>query len=345
MTHQKMCRKNAVRLLELGLGKQLPFETHATTEYTSSTDMAAGAYPPAEGELANYEYGAGSGVISTYMTEDYALGTATCEFHNGIQTDAFHLLYRRVNPVTTQQNIGTIYARYSVNDDCPPEDETLLEDQGRKLGIQHRNLAVQLHKAKPIFGNAVTSLRLTLVIPRRDGQFGQVWLGNQKLEGSSLVSKEPCPVFLQDGPVYMAFHTLLLTDHGREYAVEAKWVNGHLLISFYNYSGPVRNFGMKEMLLTANGFVAQIGRTAEYGSLEAFRAWASDILIRDSWQNTAHSRFTTLRRTEVCCHGTSLSCEYSPVSEGVKHITVNGQPLSQEKLYISGFDCRTLPFL
>ena len=97
-----------------------------------------------EGELANYEYPAGNGRISTYMTEDYALGVASHEFHNGIQTDAFHLLYRRRIPALQQRDIGTVYARYLVNEKQPSHQMVILEDDGRKLGIQHKNTAMML---------------------------------------------------------------------------------------------------------------------------------------------------------------------------------------------------------
>ena len=331
-------------LLELGFEKKLPFETWASTEFTSSTDMAAGAYRPENHPLTNYEYAAGSGMIYSYINEDYAMGTATHEFHNGIQTDSFHLLYRRAVPVTAQRDIGTVYARYLISDQYPITSG-MIQDRGRKIGIQCKNFALQLYKAKPMYGNGVTNLRLSLIMARPDEKVEQVWLGDKKLEGERLTSEVPCPVFIQDGPVYMAFHPLLLTDHGRDFAVEAKWINGHMQISFYNYMGPARDFTVEEMLLTANGFVAQVGTAAEFGSFAEFRRSAMELQVHDGWQKTVHSRFTSLRKTSVQWQGNRIDCEYSPASEGIKCITVNGLPLPQDRLFISGFDCSQLPFL
>lgn len=334
-------------LLELALHKQYPYEISATTEFTSSTDAAPSDEVPAwaEGELANYEYPAGTGRIYTYMTKDYALGTATHEFHNGIQTDSFHLLYRRKIPVKRQKDIGTVYARYLVNEKQPAKGMVLLEDDGRKLGIQHQNTAMMLYKPKPFLQKSVHSLKLSLVIPRLDETIGELWLGDCRMEGRSIESGESCSVFIRDGSVYMAFHPLLLTDHGRRHAVTAEWLDGFLLVSFYNYSGAARDFGMREMLLTGNGFVAEISSQEESGSFEAFRKAAGEFSIRDEWQSTIHSRYSTIRKTSFQKKDLCIACEYSPVTEGIKQISVNGQPLPEEKLHITGFDCSVLPFL
>lgn len=333
-------------LIDLTLHKQYPYEMWATTEFTSSTDAQPVA-PPVwpEGELANYEYPAGNGKIYTYMTEDYAMGTATHEFHNGIQTDSFHILYQRTVPALRQKDIGAVYARYLVNEKMPSPEMVLLEDDGRKLGIQHKNSAMVLYKPKAFLGKGVHSLKLSLVIPRIDGQVGEVWLGEQRMDGESIVSKEPCTVYIQDGPVYMAFQPLLLTNHGRENAVTARWENGFLLISFYNYSGAARDFAMKDMLLTGNGFLAEVRCQKEAGSFEEFRKTAAGFTVSDEWQCTVHSRFSTIRKTYCRKGDLEFSCEYSPVSEGIKQISVNGQPLPEDKIYMSGFDCTTLPFL
>ena len=347
-------------LVSLALEKSYPYEMWATTEFTSSTD--APAVEPLvrpEGELANYEYPAGTGRIYTYMTADYAMGTATHEFHNGVQTDSFHILYRRKVPVLRQRDVGTVYARYLTGEETPVPDMVLLEDHGRKTAVQKGGTAMVLYKPKPFFGQETDCMRLTLVLPGPGGKKPspegnragsaprtrgagslpeenfQLWLGERKMEGDFIASKEPCSVYIADGPVYMAFHPLLLTDWGRETAVIARWENGFLTVSFYNYEGPRRKFAMGELLLTGNGFVAETGTRAEWGSFEHFRAQAEDYEISDGWQSTIHSRFSTLRKTVYRKSGLTLACEYSPVTEGIKALTVNGEPLPEDKFYMT----------
>lgn len=324
-------------LIELALNKKYPYEMTATTEFTCSSDMPP-FDPPVwpEGECANYEYPAGKGTITTYMTEDYALGTASHEFHNGVQTDSFHILYRRKAPALKQRDIGAVYARYIVNEKEPKTGMALLEDNGRKLGIQHKNTAMMLYKPKPYLKNQVSSLKLALVFPALGNSVEEVWLGNKKMTGDSLVSEEVCSVFVKDGPVYMAFHPLIATDHGRTAAVTAKKTGDYLTVSFYNYVGEARDFTMREMLLTGNGFVAEVGSQEEYGSFEAFCEKTKQFAVKDEWQATVHSRFSTLRKTSYEKDGVRIECEYSPVTEGIKQITVNGREPENPKLFISG---------
>lgn len=340
-------------LIALAMKKEYPYEMWATTEFTSSTDSpATEERTEYEGELYNYEYPAGTGRITTYMTADYGLGTATHEFHNGIQTDSFHLLYRREKQVQRQRDIGTVYARYLVNEKEPSPDMVLLEDDGRKLGIQKQNTAMVLYKPKPVKQKQVHSMKLSLILPLPAEWKGEVWLGSRKAgrqegDAESLVgaSVSPCSVYIKDGPVYMAYHPLLLTDHGRKNAAAVEKKGNFLMISFYNYEGETRDFTMREFLLTGNGFVAEIGSEEEWGSFEAFRNGLGEHVIRDEWQSTIHSRFSTLRKTSFEKEGLRMECEYSPVTEGIKQISVNGEPLSPEKLHISGFDTDSLPFM
>lgn len=333
-------------LLDLAMKKQYPYEMTASTEFTSSTDMPP-VNPPVwpEGQLADYEYPAGNGRISTYMTADYALGVASHEFHNGIQTDSFHLLYRRRVPALKQRDIGAVYARYVINEKQPETGMTLLEDNGRKLGIQHKNTAMMLYKPKPFLQKNVSGMKLSLIFPSLGCSVEELWLGENRMTGNKMTSKEPCSIFVKDGPVYMAFHPLLLTDRGRYAAVAAEKVNDYLTVSFYNYSGETRDFSIKEMLLTGNGFVAEIGSQEESGSFKEFCEAAKKFTVTDEWQATIHSRFSTIRKTSYRKEDLVIECEYSPVTEGIKQISIDGQLPETPKLSMSGFDCTQLPFL
>jgi len=344
-----------------------PFRFRATTEFSSSYDSPPDTTPTApdtEDEL--HEYAAGSGVVSTFMTADYALGVASHEFHSGTQTDSFHLLYRR-RPAHALPDIGTVYARYVVGDrkpgqsnaypvappvgtwpDTPTQTHTsgdnLLCDQGRKLGLHHDCTAMLLYKPKAYARRGVTSLRLCLLFLARYGRPEAIWLGDQPVSDLPSQSASPCPVFIKDGPVLICFHPLILTDHGREAAVRVEQANDYVVVSFVNYEGPSRDFARRGFLLTGNGFVCEVRSEAEC-SLDRFRADMAAVEVSDYLFACDHSRQTVLRRTRYTRLGLELDCEYSPVSEGVKHVAVNGRVPSQPVLEVTGLDLSRLPFL
>jgi hypothetical protein len=339
------------------LNKSYPYEVTGTTEFSSSSDALAGdqpADPILEEDMV--EYPAGVGTVSTFMTEEYALGTSTLEFHNGVQTDSFHFLYRRKPQVVHQRDIRTVYAKFVVNDKKPGQTNEYerfgikspdysLWDEGRKLAFQHKQTAMVLYKPKRFGRLQASSLKLSLIFPCQYDDLDEIWFGERKLDGMEGESVDPCSVYVKDGSVYMAFHTLLLTNHGRKCAVKAEKVNGYLTISFYNYEGEMKDFEVKPYMLTGNGFVAEFGCEAEAGGFAAFREATSQAQISDEQFANVHSRHTTLRKVHFERDGVALSCEYSPVSEGVKKIEINGKALGSDILSISGYDVSRLPFL
>ncbi len=343
-------------LVRHALERSYPYEVAGTAEGSSSTDAPGGGQQDGSPDSDLVEYPAGEGVVTTFITEDYAMGSTTREFHNGVQTDSFHLLYRRSQQVTHQRDVRTVYARYLINDKRPGQtnvyphfgataDDSHLWDEGRKIGIQDRYTAMMLYKPKRFGRHRVTSLALSLIFPCHYGDVEEIWFGRTRVEGTAGASKEPCPVFVKDGPMYMCFHPLLLTDAGRHAAVRTEMWNGYRIISFYNYEGAETDFSGSAFDRIGNGFVAEIRSKSEAESFEKFREAMGTAKITDESFACGHTRHSVLRRTSYARNGLSMACEYSPGSEGIKRISVNGLPLDRESLRITGLDVTRLPFM
>lgn len=351
------------------LNRKYPYSFKATSEFNSSDDSLPtgprrghheGKPEPATRdpyrEEDAYEYPSGVANISTYMTERYSLGVASHEFHNGLQTDSFFVTYPRCSKPKHQKDIRTIYARYAVNDKKPGQDNEypvqgvkntafLFQDEGRKLGLHHENTAMMLYKPKAYACKAVTSMKLLINIPVHNGDVEEIRLGNQKLENYTGASKNPCPVFVKDGDVFIAFNPLLLTNYGRENAVTVEKINNFVIISFINYEGQIRDFATRGFLLTGNGFVAEAGSAAEHGSFDQFIKKMLGAKIYDVMETNPHKRQTYTRITSYERTGIKLECEYSPVSEGVRYMSVNGWLPDQPKLFATDLDISLLPFM
>ncbi|MDF2658833.1 MAG: hypothetical protein K0Q94_1624 [Paenibacillus sp.] len=339
-------------LVRHGLHKTYPYRVQGTSEHASSGDYAQPADPFVSDDM--YEVPAGSSSDSTYMTADYALGVSAREFRTGVFTDSFHLLYRRRREVVSQADVATVYANYIVNEKKPGQMNQYAElnwhdwvdsvlDEGRKIGMQHDRTAMLLYKPKMVLHRHVTSLKLTLLFSARYGYVEEVWLGERRLDDLEGGSAEPCPVFVKDGPVYMAFFPLIFVNHGREQAVKVEKVNGYLTVSFYNYEGEARDFAKRGFLLTGNGFVAEVRSEAEVGSFDAFRQLFRNVRIVDEW--AYGSAITSMRRTVYERADTKLECIWSPLTEGVKMAAINGKVPKEPLLAITGIDTAKLPFL
>lgn len=339
------------------------------------------------------EFGGFSGPNTTYMTEDYALGTAYSQFHDGGLSESFYVVYRKKRPATNLTETGVVFARYIINDRIPDQDndysvygkatKEAFRDEGRKFGMQHESCSMMVYKPKQFEAHSVSSMKLSIMFPCHFGWTQEVVLGDENRTKVSLkpVSgtqevlarevptrealarealarevparevparevlagcKEPCPVFVKDGPLYMAFKPLTLTDRGREAAVKIERLGNYLALSFYNYEGPRRSFEVEEMLLTSSGFIAHLGTVDEYESFDAFIADASRGTISDCMTKSegAVTRWVRYKRDSLDMH-----FAYSPLSEGIMIDTIGGKPRPRPIFAATGLDTRRLPFL
>jgi len=314
------------------------------------TDAKTGENIPFANTL---EYKAYSGPLSTYMTKNYAIGTAFSQYHDGGLSESFHISYRKKVPAADITDTSVVFSRYIINDKKPEtlnhysvygdaDGNSAFRDEARKFGIQHRNCSMMVYKPKQFEAHRITSMKLSILFPCHFGKVDEIWLGNRKLNGFRGESKEPVTVYVKDGPVYMAFTPLELTNHGRNAAVKVEQVQNYILISFYNYEGAARSFEPREIFLTSSGFVAQIADKDEMKSFKKFRMQAGEYSLSDktTCQEGGHTRWIRYKG-----HDIDLHFAYSPVSEGIMIAAINGRPRPEPVFSATGIEPGKLPFL
>ncbi len=352
-------------ILDLYTDKKYPFEFKATTEYSASTDATPeAARRDMSVENDTYEYTAGVSGLYTYQAERYGIGTATKEWHNGVQTSSFTLEYKAdYGDKSVSRNI---WCRYLLNDER--KEKQPFFDQGRKMAFGKKNKAVVLYKPKvaaipavyaglPKFleehykkqevsgNNGVTSAKLSVIIPLSGVDVEEIRVGNEKISGFSAEFSKPQSVYIKDGGVFCAYHPLSIDDKGRKYAMSIRKRDDKLEIAFYNYFGEKKDFAKREFLHVRNGFAVSVNSVDEVSSFDEFVKKEEKTKISDRFITTNHSRQTYIREVVVKSEEMKLSCEYSPASEGIKNIACNDYPIEFPKLYATGFDIKTLPFI
>lgn len=354
------------RIVNLLHNREYPFEFKATAECSASNDATPEALENIrknDGEV--YIYSAGEEKLYTYMTEYYSVGTATKEWHSGIQTAGFTANYKRCKNPKFAGDIRSINCRYLLNDETV-EDQKFFE-QGRKTAFGNKNRALVLYKPKvaapsavhtmsgnlaahyrrqEIAGNlGVTSAKTVLFFQHHSTMPDAIYVNDEKLDGFDAKYDSPQSVYIKDGDVYMAIHPLEITDLGRECAMTVCVREDKIEIAFYNYSGEQRDFSKHTFLHTQNGFGFVISSVSESGSFEKFMSGEKKTVISDRMIMSMHSRETYIRSVEMDNVQMKLAAEISVVSEGIKFITCNDYPIEIPKLYISGFDTDALPYM
>lgn len=334
-------------LTGIALHKQYPFSTSFMTECIPSDGLA---YQQEDEPLCFY--GGHRSRTETFMTAEYAMGTAQHQYHEGAIADTFHITCRNRTPATCLADTNVLYSRFLFNERIPGgknkyahyglSDASSFRDEGRKICLQHRQTALVLYKPKYLERQQVRCARFALLVPLHHRDELSVWLGDRPVPPEGAVSEVPVPVFLSVHHACFAFLPTALTDFGRVHAIRVERQHQHLQISFYLYEGPDRAFDIQELANAQCGFVCMTGTLSEYGSMEAFMAHAGQAVISDRLELSAKM---WTRRVRVQTPETELYMVYNPLTETVITATANKKPVGTEIFRSDMLDPSMIPFL
>lgn len=303
-------------LAPLVQSKEFPFTVSATVETGPSTDAPGLDTGPS---FPFVEYPGGEGIIRSYMTETYGLGTATREWHNGNHTDSIHLIYKKADEVRTQSDVGAMYMRYLINGGEPNPAVTLLPDKGRKLCMQEKGNAVAIYKPRLYNGRCknfedVTSMKLSVIFTEDCTPCVQN------------ISHNRTAAFIQLQNIYIALIPLAVTNLGRKTPIAIEKANGLTMVSFYNYEGPKKSFTKRSFLKVCNGVAVIVKEAKEYDDFAQFVHEASKTKVTDSMYQYELTRMALVRQVQVTFKEDTLACAYTPTSEGLQYLTLNRLP-------------------
>jgi hypothetical protein len=263
-------------VLELLREKRYPFEARATTDARAGLD------------------------ITTYMTESYALGSASRSYAVGdppepsLQQDPLHLYFARDDA----PGYDALTCRYVIDDrDIGAATDDDLWDQGPHVAAQHRNRAIVAYglypRARPVSSYKL-SVRLLGV-----GERTEIWCGDAPVTAFPAVVRPLAPVVIAEGAVYIAVTPLAQIDMGSDAPIELNLRNGVLTLDIYNYRGPAKTFWEYASLGGAffkgnvrNAFIIEVAERAEHADLAAFRARVATARVTDTVDEASEREIT-----------------------------------------------------
>jgi len=330
-------------LEQLFFNKHYPLRISATSEFGAAGESiwvrnaAPGGKPAKKDEL--FEYPAGQLVSTTYMTEDYAVGSATAPFLDGNQTDTFFVNFRRAEKPDSLKDVSTIFSRYTVDDEGPGRPWTdprnpgaevsrsLLGEAGRVRTVQKDGTVIVAYQSKGQFTGEYKGLRLTIVVPMIYRKIRRIFFDGREVE-LPFRSVQAGLIALEDDFFYATFRPLTMTNRGRTEAVRLEVMEGYLAIQLINYEGAEKSFSRKDLVNTLNGFVAEVGGKKEHNSFSAFRTRTATGEVSDELSGVQ-------RVIRYSRPGVALGLSYSIPFDGLKYALVDGQPLSEPKFKMS----------
>jgi len=321
--------------IDLAWHKASPTTVIATSEFGEFPRNWGGPYPDAETPL--YEFPAGHTVNTTHLTDRFALGTSRREFLQGEPDTNVHLAFARRNPAQSIADLATLFPVLNVGRADPTRD-VRPNNRGRAITLQHEGTVMSLQRPRVTWGHRrdenepsdpVDVIQLALLLTCFHDAPEELRLGERVIEGLEGASESPVPIFLRDHGLFAAIHPLLLTNHGREAAVRTRLINGFLEIALVSYEGEPRSFTDFDLCSTFTGFVLSVADAERWSDFEAFCRAEAESKIHEH-QVRPSRRETVFRRGDL-----ELSMEVSPISEGIKHVSINGQLAPEDRFTVN----------
>lgn len=269
-----------------------------------------------------FEYPCAVSEIYTYMTEKYALGTCTVDFHSGLQTDSFTMHYTKNGcEADSQEDIGAVFCNYIVN-----EDVLYRNDNGRKIAFQKDNHAMVLYSPSKCCETLRTA-KLSIYFSNYKNLIEEIKASNAVINVAELKTEQKIKipygnVYLKMKSIYCHFKPLVSEKDMDNAFMEITADNDTLILNIYNYSGEGYRIKNKQLRSITNGFVFNV-EEAKNITFEEFTDKYDKSTISDRIICNVHNRYTMMREVKYRCGDVKLSCCISPINSGIKYLSIN----------------------
>lgn len=305
-------------------------------------------------------YPGGWSQLTSWQTEEFALGTAARPYVNAGHSDAFMVRLRRRPAVHACSDFRSIFCRGVFNDAVVGQpnrvhvtggatDASYLYEEGRTCTLQHRNRALVCYAPKAAGHRGAARFRVDVMFTF-DAPFDEFRIDGRPAAVAPAALPATSRFTFRDGNVLGVLIPLVpqpaagatpvtlrpvgaasRREGGAASAGEAE--SRHkaaptgsepsvLIISMANYDGPVRDFARDELRGWANGFYCELWTTADFPDLDALASHVAAIRIDDAPAGAGRHRRTVVRSGD-----TTLELVHNPWAEEIVQATANGEPV------------------
>lgn len=275
-------------------------------------------------------YPGGWGDLTTFMTKEYCLGTASRPYVNAGQSDGFSLRYRRAEQVQSLQDFRGAYTRMVFNGSifgqdnfCHvagfPVNKDYLYEEGRAFTYQHENKAIVCCTPKRAGHAGVNELRLDLIFSYH-APFDHIQVDETEITDFPFDGENVKRIVISDHRTYLAILPLpasALADFKPQCRLWAS--HDHFMISFYNYRGAARDFTREEMSMTRNSFACIMETREHFPRLDDFLKFLNSVKLNE----TISSRAVRTVKFQIGAEAMVFSAD--PISERILQRTWNGK--------------------
>jgi hypothetical protein len=230
--------------------------------------------------------------LTTYMTRDYALGSAALPYVNAGHADSVMLRICRSQPVRGIADYRSLFTRGVYNGALPglsnfchtaltQIDASYLYEEGRCATYQHENRLIIAYTPKRAGHQGVESFRTDLIFSY-PAPFDAVAVDGKIVDSFPAETRSGGRICIRDGCVYLLLVVLEAFPCPAGVPVRLSVQGDFFLVSAYNYAGPRKDFSREEINLWRSGYYLEVWGEGDFKGWEEFVVHARAVSVEES---------------------------------------------------------------
>jgi len=307
--------------------KPFPYSFRKTT-YGESYHENSRIDPPGAGFVFDDEvYPGGWSDLTTVMTEEFALGSASAPYVNAGHADSVMLRIRRNTQITQLTDFRSAWTRGVYNGARPGErnrahvartdiDESYQYEEGRAFTYQHGQRLLVGYHPKRAGHRGVRSFRTDLIFTY-SAPFDLLLGDGAKVDTFPFRCPAGVPICFRDFQTFGVVIPFLPVPSASDRPVELWRCGEFLVVSVFNYDGPEQDFTRHDINRWRSGFALELATSGET-TWDEFTARAKTLRLEDEIQEGS------LRSVRLHSGTDTMSLLYDPLREAIVGRTWNG---------------------
>jgi len=274
-------------------------------------------------------YHGGWSELTSYMTEEYALGSASLPYVNAGHADAVMVRIARRQAVRSVADFRSGFTRGAFNGLLPGRpgsshamgtttDGSFFVEEGRTATYQHKNRLIVCYAPKRTGHLGLSEYRTDFVWGYH-APFDRFAVDGSDVGSFPRVVGPGAAIVFQDGDVFGLLLPLLPRPAPDEAAIEIRTLDEFLLVSCWNHRGRTINVTRDQLSGWHTGFYLELHRRTEFVDFGAFTAYAAGTRIQD------RPLSETARQVIVASGENTMQFTYDPYRELILSRTWNGE--------------------
>lgn len=276
--------------------------------------------------------------LTTFMTTEYALGSAATPYVNAGHADSVMLRIKRSAEIKSMTDFRSSFTRGVYNGALPgipnfchttssQVDASYLAEEGRCATYQHENRLIVCYSPKRAGHKGIRSYRTDFIFSYAT-PFDLILIDGKPVSAFPFETRADARICIRDGRTYILLIPLEPAPTAGMSPVRFSVENDFFLISSYNHKGPAKDFTRDEVNGWRSGYYLEVWTEDQFADWPDFLHHANSVKIRETGgANT--------RGISVESKGERMELVYDPFREQIVSRKWCGKEEKIDSLHVS----------